>query len=378
MTTTNTSTTSARITVTPIQVGIIGAGNISSIYLESDRKFTNIAIGKVADIDMTRAKAQAEKYGKHAVTVDELLADPGIEIIINLTIPNAHGPVALDALKAGKSVYNEKPLATERAIAQEMLALAKSKGLRVGGAPDTFLGGGLQTCRRLIDDGAIGRPVTAFARMLSAGMEAWHPNPEFFFKPGGGPMFDMGPYYLTALVALLGPARRVTGMTRITHLERTVTSKPLYGTKIVVEVPTLVSGMIEFGDGAIANITTTFDIASGYEVGLMIYGTEGTLHCPDPNTFGGPVRLLRKGAKEWEDVTITHKWTENSRGIGVADMAYAIRESRPQRASGELTYHVLDLMHAFHDSARAGKHVELDSMCDRPAALPVGWPDNEK
>jgi predicted dehydrogenase len=366
------------MTTQPTPVGIIGAGNISSIYLESDRKFDNIHITKLADIDMDRARAQAEKYGKQAVSVDELLADPDIQIVVNLTIPNAHGPVALQVLNAGKSVHNEKPLATERAVAQEMLASAKAKGLRVGGAPDTFLGGGLQTCRKLIDDGAIGRPVTAFARMLSAGMESWHPNPEFFFKPGGGPMFDMGPYYLTALASLLGPAKRVTGMTRITHPERTITSKPLYGTKIKVEVPTLVSGMIEFGDGTIANITTTFDVSAGYEVGLMIYGTEGVLHCPDPNTFGGPVRVLAKGAKEWDEVAIDHHWIENSRGIGVADMAYAIRDGRPHRASGELAYHVLDLMHAFHDSAREGRHIELQSTCERPAPLPVDWPKSER
>ena len=360
-----------------MSVGIIGAGNISTIYLESDQKFKNIHITKIADIDMVRANAQAEKFGKQAVTVDALLADADIDIIINLTIPNAHGPVALQALNAGKSVHTEKPLATERNVAQQMLALAKQKGLRVGGAPDTFLGGGLQTCRALIDAGAIGRPVTAFGRMLSAGMESWHPNPEFFFKPGGGPMFDMGPYYLTALVSLLGPAKRVSGMTRITHAERTITSQPLFGTKIKVEVPTMVMGMLEFGDGTIANLTTTFDVSTGYEVGLMIYGTEGVLQCPDPNMFGGPVRIMRKGAKEWEDVAIKHKWVDNSRGIGVTDMAYAIKQGKPHRASGELAYHVLDLMHAFHDSANAGKHVDLQSTCERPAPLPVNWRDGE-
>lgn len=362
------------MTLTPTPVGIIGCGNISSIYLESDRKFRNIDIVAVADIDMERARAQATKYGKRAVAVDELLADPSIEIIINLTVPKAHGPVALSALNAGKSVYDEKPLTTEREAAQQMLALAKSRGLRVGGAPDTFLGGGLQTCRALIDAGVIGRPVTAFAQMLSAGMESWHPNPEFFFKPGGGPMFDMGPYYLTALVSLLGPVTSVMGMTRITHPERTITSQPLYGAKIVVEVPTLVMGMIEFADGTIANLTTTFDVGAGYEVGLVIYGTEGTLRCPDPNGFGGPVLLKRKGAKEWEDAAIEHRWVENSRGIGVAEMAEAMRAGRPHRASGELAYHVLDLMHAFHDSAREGRRIAMDSTCERPAPLPAHWP----
>ncbi|MCS7054656.1 MAG: Gfo/Idh/MocA family oxidoreductase [Thermoflexales bacterium] len=355
-------------------IGIVGAGNISSTYLEADRKFKNIHITKIADIDMDRARAQAEKFGKQAVTVDELLADPEIAIVVNLTVPAAHAPVALRALEAGKHIYNEKPLATTREDARRMIALAESKGLRVGGAPDTFLGGGLQTCRKLIDEGAIGRPVVAFARMLSCGMESWHPNPEFFFKPGGGPMFDMGPYYLTALVTLLGPARRVSGMTRITHPERLITSQPFYGKKIVVEVPTLVGGLIEFSDGTIAQITTTFDVAEGYEVGLTIYGTEGTLYCPDPNTFGGPVRLKRRNDKEWHEIPIQHKWVENSRGLGVADMAAAIQEGRPHRAGAELTYHVLDLMHAFHDSAREGRHVTLESTCERPAPLPPDWP----
>ncbi len=365
----------------PTLIGIIGAGNISSTYLEADRKFRNIRITKVADIDMARARAQAEKYSKQAVTVDELLADPEIEIVVNLTVPAAHASVALRALEAGKHVYNEKPMATLREDARRLFDAARQNAegsghspLRIGGAPDTFLGGGLQTCRKLMDDGAIGRPVVAFAHMLSAGMESWHPNPEFFFKPGGGPMFDMGPYYLTALVTLLGPARRVSGMTRITHPERTITSQPLYGQKIVVEVPTLVSGTVSFDDGTIANITTTFDIADGYEVGLTIYGTEGVLQCPDPNGFGGPVRLKRKGDKEWRNIPIQHKWVENSRGLGVAEMAEAIREGRPHRASGELTYHVLDMMHAFHDSAREGQHIELQSTCERPAPLPADWP----
>jgi len=362
------------MTTRPVTIGIIGAGNISSTYLESDRKFHNIRITKIADIDMARAQAQAAKFDKQAVSVEALLADPEIEIVVNLTVPGAHASVALQALEAGKHVYNEKPLATTREDARRLLTLASARGLRVGGAPDTFLGGGLQTCRALLDGGAIGRPVLAFARMLSAGMESWHPNPEFFYKPGGGPMFDMGPYYLTALVTLLGPARLASGMTRITHPERTITSQPLHGTRITVEVPTLVSGLLEFTSGPIANITTTFDVADGYEVGLTIYGTEGQLQCPDPNTFGGPVRLRQKGQKDWQDVPIAHRWVQNSRGIGVADMAEAIRTGRPHRANAELAYHVLDLMHAFHDSAAEGRHIALGSTCDRPLPLPVDWP----
>lgn len=363
------------MTCTPHQtrVGIIGAGNISSVYLEADRKFRNLYITKVADIDLARARAQADKFGKQAVTVEELLDDPEVEIVVNLTVPQAHAEVAMRALEAGKHVYNEKPLAVERADAEAMLAMARSRGLRVGCAPDTFLGGGLQTCRALIDEGAIGRPVVAFARMLSAGPERWHPNPSFFYKPGGGPMFDMGPYYLTALVALLGPVARVSGMTRITHAERTIASQPHYGAKIDVEVPTLVCGLLAFSVGALAHLTTTFDAPDGYDAGLRIVGTEGELECPDPNTFGGPVRLRRKGEERWREVPIRHRWVENSRGLGVAEMAEAIQQQRRHRANGELAHHVLDLMHAFHDSARDGRHIDIRTTCERPEPLPADW-----
>jgi len=359
----------------PVSIGIIGAGNISGVYLEADRKFPHICITKIADLDMARARAQAEKFGKRAETVDGLLADPEIKLVVNLTPPQAHAPVAMQALEAGKHVYNEKPLAISLEDARRMIALAESKGLRIGCAPDTFLGGGLQTCRALLDDGAIGQPVLAFARMLSAGVESWHPNPEFFYKPGGGPMFDMGPYYLTALVALLGPAKRVSGATRITYPERVITSQPLRGARITVEVPTLVAGLIEFTDGAIANITTTFDICgeSGYE--LTIYGSEGTLRCPDPNTFGGPVFLKRCGDKDWAPISIRHRWVENSRGIGVAEMVEAIAQGRPHRASAAMALHVLELMHAFHESAAMGQHRAPASACARPDSLPVEWPN---
>jgi predicted dehydrogenase len=360
----------------PASIGIIGAGNISGIYLEADRKFPNLRITKIADVDLSRARAQAEKFGKQAVTVDALLADPEIQLVVNLTPPQAHAPVAMQILEAGKHVYNEKPLAISLEDAQRMMALAASKGLRIGCAPDTFLGGGLQTCRALLDDGAIGQPVLAFARMLSAGVESWHPNPEFFYKPGGGPMFDMGPYYLTALVSLLGPAQRVSGVARITYPERVITSQPLRGARIAVEVPTMVAGLIEFADGAVANIVTTFDIcdgSSGYE--LTIYGSAGALRCPDPNTFGGPVLIKRRGDEDWQPGPIHHRWVENSRGIGVAEMVEAILCNRPHRANALMAYHVLELMHAFHKSARLGRHVSIESTCPRPDSLPATWPE---
>jgi len=354
------------------KVGVVGCGNISGIYFKNGKWLDSIEIVACADLVPERARAKAAEFGiPRSCTVEELLADPEIEIVINLTIPIAHAEVALAALEAGKCVYNEKPLAITRADGRKMLDLAKSKGLLVGGAPDTFMGGGLQTCRKLIADGAIGEPVAVSAFMLCHGHESWHPDPEFYYKVGGGPMFDMGPYYVTALVSLIGPIRRVTGSARITFPQRTITSQPKNGTKINVDVPTHVAGVMDFANGAVGTLVTSFDVWSHRMPNIEIYGTEGSLGVPDPNSFGGPVLLRKPGDKDWNDIPLTHIYAENSRGLGVADMAYALRSGRPARASGELAYHVLDVMHAFHDASRDGRHVELTSGY-RPAPLPVG------
>jgi predicted dehydrogenase len=242
----------------------------------------------------------------------------------------------------------------------------------LGCAPDTFFGGGIQTCRKLIDDGWIGQPVAATAFMTCHGHESWHPDPEFYYEVGGGPMLDMGPYYLTALVNLMGPIKRVTGSTRITFPERVITSQPKYGKRIKVEAATHVAGVMDFAGGAVGTIITSFDIWFANLPRIEVYGTEGSLSVPDPNTFGGPVRVRRAGAQEWNDIPLTHGYTENSRGIGVADMAYALTSGRPHRASGDLAYHVLDVMEAFEDASRTGRHVEVTSGCIQPAALPMG------
>jgi predicted dehydrogenase len=255
---------------------------------------------------------------------------------------------------------------------RRLLDAAAAGGVRVGGAPDTFLGAGIQTCRKLIDDGWIGQPVAATAFMLCHGHEHWHPNPAFYYQPGAGPMFDMGPYYLTALINLMGPVRRVTGAARITFPERTITSQPLHGSIITVNTPTHVAGVMEFASGAIGTIVTSFDVHAHELPRIEVYGSEGSISVPDPNGFGGPVRIRRAGAAEWREVPLTHGYSENSRGIGVADMAYALRAGSDHRASGELAYHVLDIMHAFLDSAQQGRHVDLESTCVRPAPLPVG------
>jgi len=356
----------------PVKVGIIGCGNISGIYCQNARKLEAIELAACADLIPERAQAKAAEFGAKALGVKELLADPEIEIVLNLTIPNAHAEVAFAAIEEGKSVYNEKPLAIAREDGKRMLEMAKQKGVLVGCAPDTFLGGGIQTCRKLIDDGAIGEPIAATAFMTCHGHESWHPDPEFYYKVGGGPMFDMGPYYLTALVNLIGPVRQVTGSTRITFPTRTITSEPKRGTVVTVDVSTHVVGTLDFRNGAIGTIITSFDVWAAQLPRIEVYGSEGSLSVPDPNTFGGPVRVFKAGEKEWQEVSLTHGYAENSRGLGVADMAMALRTGRKHRASGELAYHVLDIMHAIHEASNASSHRELQSTCARPEALPTG------
>ena len=358
---------------TPAKVGIIGVGNISSIYLENNKVFDAYDVVAVSDIDMERTRARATEFGiSRAYSVEELLADPEIEIVLNLTIPDAHGPVALAAVEAGKSVYGEKPLATKREDARKLLEAAAARSLRVGCAPDTFLGGGLQTCRKLIDDGWIGTPVAATAFFMGHGPEAWHPDPDFFYQPGAGPLFDMGPYYLTALISLLGPVRRVTSSARITSPERVIGSEAKRGQIIKVNTPTHVAGVLDLADGPVATLITSFDVWGHNLPPIEIHGTEGSLSVPDPNMFGGTVRVRRAGATEWSSVPWTHGYSENSRGIGVADMAAASQSGRPHRASGDLAYHVLDIMHALLDASVEGHAIELTSGEGRPAPLPMG------
>jgi predicted dehydrogenase len=362
------------MTTQAVTVGIVGCGNISDVYLRNCTRFPGLRVLACADLLPERAAAQAQKYGvPRSYGVEELLADPEIELVINLTVPQAHGSVGIAALEAGKSVYNEKPLAIDRESARRMLDLARDKGLLVGGAPDTFLGGGLQTCRRLIDEGAIGTPVAAHAFLQYRGPESWHPNPDFFYQPGAGPLFDMGPYYLTALTSLIGPVRRVTGSARISFPERMITSQPYHGTMIQVNTPTHIAAVLDFAAGPVATLVTSFDVWPGRIGGLEIFGTEGTMILPDPNTFDGPVLLHRPDAGGWPEQPILHGHTENSRGIGVADMALALRSGSRHRAHGEMAYHVLDIMHAIHEASEQGRHIELHSSMERPDALPLGW-----
>lgn len=355
-----------------VKVGVIGCGKISDVYLRNAAAFDGLEVIACADLLPERAEAQSKAYGvPKACESEELFDDQEVEIVLNLTVPTAHAGVTLAALEAGKNVYSEKPLATSREDGERILESASGKGLLVGCAPDTFLGGGLQTCRKVLDDGVIGEPVAATATMMSHGPEDWHPNPDFFYQPGAGPMFDMGPYYLTALATLLGPVRRVASSARATFPERKVTSEPHAGTKIKVNTPTHLAGVLDFESGAVGTLVTSFDVWATESSRVEVYGAEGSLSVPDPNTFGGPVRLCRAGRTDWEEVPLTHSYTGNSRGIGLADMAGALRSGGTPRASGRLAYHVLEVIQAFLDSSEAEAHIGVDSTFERPEPLPA-------
>ena len=358
------------------KIGVIGCGQISDAYFKASETFDNIKVTACADINMEAAKAKAEEYKIKALTVDELLADPGIEIVINLTIPKVHAEIALKTLEAGKHTYAEKPLAISTKEACKVLELAKVKGLRVGCAPDTFLGGGQQTARKLIEDGWIGRPISGTAIVMGCGPERYyHKAPAFFYELGGGPMFDLGVYYLTALVNLLGPAKGVSALVGKGFEYRVTGPQGLNPyEKLPVEVPTHYSGTIEFQNGTLITLLSSFDIWKHQHNPIEIYGTHGSLLVPDPNTFGGPVKVAigdQQGV-EWSDCPITHQYTGSMRSIGAADMAKAIKTGRKHRASGELAFHVLEIMEAFEKSSNARKYVELESTCEQPAAMPVG------
>jgi len=360
--------------MTHIKVGIVGCGTISGIYLKNlASRWEFVTVAAVADLERSRAQARAREFGvERVLTTEELLADGDIRLVVNLTTPPFHASVCRQALEAGKSVYVEKPLALTTEEADEVLALAERKGLLVGCAPDTFLGSGQQTCRRLVDEGAIGEVVAAVAFMAGHGHESWHPDPEFYYKRGGGPMLDMGPYYLTALVNLLGPIDRVSGSARMSFPERTITSKPKAGTKITVETPTHLAGTLDFASGAIGTVVMSFDVWKHNLPRIELYGTKGSLSVPDPNTFGGPVKLFRQGESDWSEIPLIDSgYNENSRGLGVADMALAIAEKRTQRAAGQVGRHVLEAMLAFEKSSLSGQSVRIGSRCSRPEPLGI-------
>jgi predicted dehydrogenase len=347
-----------------LRVGMVGIGTISQQYVTTLAGHPTMSLVATADLDPTRGVA-----GVPSRTPAELYASADVDVVLNLTIPAAHATVSLAAIAAGKHVYSEKPLALSTVEAQEILAAAGRAGVRVGCAPDTVLGPGTQTARRCVDDGAIGTPVAATAFMVTPGHELWHPAPEFYYRQGGGPLYDMGPYYLTALITLLGPVARVTGLSAAPRDARTIMSGPRAGTTFPVEVPTHVSGTLQHESGAVTTLMMSFDIWAANLPRIEVYGTAGSLSVPDPNDFTGDVRLFHPDSRTWTDVPPVPANGHVGRGAGLADLGAALLTGEPHRANGELAFHVLDVMESLSRAAETGQAQEVSSTCARPAPV---------
>lgn len=384
------------------RVGVIGCGNISDLYFMNltERYGSEIEVVACADLYLERAQASAAKWGFKAMTVEDLLKEESIEIVVNLTIPAAHTVVNRQILEAGKHCYCEKPLALSFEDAKEIVALAESKGLLIGCAPDTFLGAGFQTSRKLIDEGWLGKLVCGVANMVCPGHEIWHPAPTFYYQKGGGPMMDMGPYYMTALVSILGPIKQISAFCCKGRDMRTITSKPLRGTekaKVAVEMPTTYQGIVEFESGICVNVIMSFDIWNSELPRMEIHGTEGSMYCSDPDNFMGPVYLTRgesivdqfadldtanfgvagKNPFDYSELSKEMPLVQNdprkkTRGLGVVDLAHAIRDGRKPRISHELILHVIEALCAFEKSSDAREIYKMTTTCERPAPIPVG------
>jgi len=355
------------------KIGFVGCGAISSIYLENlTHLYKEVEIIGVCDLIRSRAEWAVEHYNIPKLYNDmyELFADPEVDIVLNITRPYEHFDVTMAALKAGKHVYSEKPLAATLDEGRQIMALAKEKGLMVGGAPDTFMGAGIQTCRRLIDDGYIGEVIGGAGQLLCHGHETWHPDPEFYYKHGGGPLFDMGPYYITALVNLIGNVESVYAMTKKSFDKRIITSEPHFGEGIDVDVDTHIVGTLRFESGAIITLVTSFDAYMRRDA-IELYGTKGTLYVPDPNNFCGPVKLYRPQDEEIREIPLMFSYKDNSRGLGLADMAKAIATGRPIRAYSDMTFHVLEVMESLLVSGKERREINIESCFDRKAIMEV-------
>ena len=359
-----------------INVGMVGVGCISGIYLKNFKEtFKEVRLVAVCDLIRERAEKAKAEYGvpKLYDTMYELFADPEIDVVLNLTRPYEHFGVSKAALEAGKHVYCEKPLGITLAEGLELVALAKEKGLYLGGAPDTFLGAGIQTSRKLIDEGLIGEIVGGRLAMAGHGMETWHPDPDFYYQPGGGPLFDMGPYYLTALINLIGGVKRVYGTASISYPTRHITSKEHYGETITVNTPTHIESLLTMACGKSVSLITSFDVWSSRQTNIEIYGTKGTLYVPDPNTFGGKVVFVGEDRKEVE-YPLVFDYPENSRLLGLADMAKAIETGRPGRTTYKQTLHVLEVMDAVLRSAKEGRPIDIETTFEREAPMDPSLP----
>ena len=357
-------------------IGVLGCGNISAAYMRLAPLFRGIEMRACADLNADAAKGRAAEFGLRAETVAGLLAADDIDIIVNLTVPAAHFDVSMQCLDAGKHVYSEKPFVLSLEEGQKLAAKAAAKGLRVGSAPDTFMGGAHQLARHLVDQGRLGQISSGTCFVQSPGMEMWHPNPDFFFKPGGGPILDLGPYYISNLVQLLGPVKRVAAMSTSAQAERTITSAPRYGQKITVETPTTIHAILQFHSGAQITYCASWDVWQHGHTPMELYGATGTLHVPDPNFFGGEVRLTHERAFTTIGTAWDHPFSRpndgvnaNYRAAGLADMAIAITEGRGHRCSLEFALHVVDVMTAILRAGETGQVLELQTTCDRPEAL---------
>ena len=355
-----------------VNVGLVGAGEISGQYLRTLRRLDGLDIVAVADLDHARAEATARQgEGIRALSLEALYDAEDVDVVLNLTVPHAHAEVALAAIAAGKHVYGEKPLATTTADARLVLDAASTAGVRVGCAPDTVLGTGVQTARAHLDAGDIGRPIAATAFMVTPGHERWHPAPEFYYRPGGGPLFDMGPYYLTTLITLLGPVRRVNGMYAAPRPSRVVHTGPRAGEEFTTQVATHVTGVLEHEEGALSTLMMSFDIWAARLPRIEIYGTAGSLSLPDPNGFDGEVRIYREHEPMWKDVRTSAGYRGAGRGFGLADLAASLAAGEPHRAGGDLAFHVLDVMECLLTAAGSGESVDVTSRCARPAPVPL-------
>ena len=357
-------------------VGIIGCGNISTSYLSLGPLFKALDMRAVADINMDAAKARAEEFGVRAETVEDLLAADDIDVIVNLTIPAAHYEVSRKILEAGKHAYSEKPIVLTLAEGEELRRLANEKGLRVGSAPDTFLGGAHQQARALIDEGAVGKIIGGTCHVMGHGMEGWHPNPDFFFQPGGGPVLDMGPYYVTNLIQLIGPVKSVVSIANTTFAERTIANGERLGEKVQVNTPTDIQALLEFTNGATVTLGASWDVWANRHANMELYGETGSLFVPDPNFFGG---LVEKSG-ESSEIEAVEAWDHpfgvanqddraNYRCAGLADMATAIAEGRKHRCDIDVAVHAVDVLTGILRAGEERRFVDMATTCERPAAL---------
>lgn len=365
----------------PLRIGLIGCGNISTSYLARAKNFGAVSFRAVADINSATAQARGEEFGVEAMSVDALLAHPEVDLVLNLTIPAAHFEISSRALEAGKHVYSEKPYVLTVEEGQALAKLAAEKGLRIGSAPDTVLGSSHQLARKLIDDGAVGRITSGTCAVMSPGMESWHPNPDFFFLKGGGPILDLGPYYIANLVQLIGPVARVSALTSTPSKTRTIGNGARLGETVPVETPTTIHALLEFRSGAVVTLMASWDVWQSDIAPMALYGTEGTIHIPDPNFFDGEVRITKRDeAAElpaWDhplgppNREIPEGMVADYRSAGLADMAQAIVEGRPHRCNDAYALHVVEVMTAILRAGEESRYVEIETDCERPAPLDI-------